>query len=846
MTSTTSLRRSGPEPAEEPETRDHEEPRARQAGRWWALAPVLAPLAVFADALAGRRLLAPGDGYSHFLPMHVLVARIWRSGQVPGWNPFTFSGSPLLALSQAGVFYPPNLVFLFLPPVLANNVTVVVSFMIAGAGAYALTLLLTGDRAGAAVAGLVFGLSGFMFGHVGHQNMIAGVAWIPWALFGYELLRQRFSTLRLLGASGALALILIAGHPQMFFMALLVLGMYATVLLAIERRSTRGRPLGILVVIVTASLGLAAVQLLPTALILHATDRAAIDFETATSYSFPKTHLALLVFPYLFGNTVPIEPFTEAYRGTWSLTELSGYTGTAALCLAAAGLAAVRRDRRLLALVVVAVVSLLIALGASTPLGRLFFELPVLGQFRGWARYVAVLDLVVAVLAGAGVAALGHSSARSRRLAAVRAATAAAMVVVAAVVVPRLGAVEQFVVEGSARALALALPAGFAVGTGALCALALRRRRSVPVLACLLVAADAIFSFGIHYEWRAGTAGTSSLPDITRDLDLDRPPGWGALPDAPGGIDRFLFVSPDPSGLPTTPNVNVARGLASANGYDPLAPLRYMETVGGMTYWGGINRPGDVWRPGSDLLDLLRVSVVLVDGEAGLAPEEPGVLGAGEPVPGTEITRYEHRPGLPDAFLVGAVGRSSRPEITSAVTGLSPFDPQRSALIDSECRACAAMTTPGAAGEATLARPGTQTLAVDVQAERPALLVISEAWFPGWTATVDGEPAPVVRADGLLLAVPVGPGAHRVELRYQPPGLTAGAAITATTLLALVGASLVLRRRRRAEIAPRTGDGAPASAEGDASVARGPVRVDDPADEVAAQSRRHDDDVGHR
>lgn len=143
---------------------------------WWVLAPVLAPLAVFAKALAGRQLLAPGDGYHYFLPLHLLAARIWRSGEVPGWNPFSFSGSPLLALNQPGVFYPPNLVFLALPAALANNVSVVVNFVIAGAGAFALTRLLTRNDAGAAVAGLAFSLPGFMFGHIGHQSMIAAAA----------------------------------------------------------------------------------------------------------------------------------------------------------------------------------------------------------------------------------------------------------------------------------------------------------------------------------------------------------------------------------------------------------------------------------------------------------------------------------------------------------------------------------------------------------------------------------------------------------------------------------------------------------------------------------------------
>lgn len=320
-----------PEVAQDPAQPSEELPRRRtcrrliERGSWWFLAPLLAPLVVFADALAGRRLLAPGDGGSLFLPLHLLVARIFREGALPGWNPFSFSGSALLASAQAGVFYPPNLAFLFLSPTLANNVTVVLSFVIAGTGAYAFTRFLSADPAGAAVAGLVFAFSGFMFGHIGHQNMIASLAWFPWAFLGFELLRRRLSALHLLGAGAALALVLLAGHPQMLSVALMALGVYAVALCILDRRTSVARPLVVLVVMVGTALGLAAVQLLPTAAILDVSDRSELSFEAATTYSFSETHLPLLVFPYLFGNTVPLAPFDVAYQGAFetNLTELA-------------------------------------------------------------------------------------------------------------------------------------------------------------------------------------------------------------------------------------------------------------------------------------------------------------------------------------------------------------------------------------------------------------------------------------------------------------------------------------------------------------------------------------------
>ena len=86
-------------------------------------------------------------------------------------------------------------------------------------------------------------------------------------------------------------------------------------------------------------------------------------------------------------------------------------------------------------------------------------------------------------------------------------------------------------------------------------------------------------------------------------------------------------------------------------------------------------------------------------------------------------------------------------------------------------------------------------LALRIEANAPALLVLSEVWDPNWTATVDGEPAPVLLADYTLRAVPVPAGAHEVALRYDPPALRVGLAVTLLTAALLALSALVLFRR---------------------------------------------------
>ncbi|MCU1447933.1 MAG: hypothetical protein JWP02_103, partial [Acidimicrobiales bacterium] len=586
--------------------------QARAISRWiWV--PILAPLAVFWRSVAGFHLLAPGDGYEHYLPLHILAARAWRAGHLPAWNPFGFSGYPLMATNQAAVFYPPNALFIVAGPAIANNLTVVFSFAIAGAGAFLLGRRLCGDDVGALVAGLGFAFCGFMFAHIGHQSMIASISWLPWTLLGFDLVRQRITPLRLSLASGALALALIAGHSQMFALVGLALGIYAGALAVLEWRETRGRPLLVAAVVGVVACGLAAVQLVPTLSILRETDRSKLSYADATSFSYMPSDVPLIAFPYLNGAPYPTNPFSSPYRGHWNLTELSGYPGMAVLALAGAGLGALRRDRRSVALVAVGATTLLMAVGATTPIGRVVYHVPLFGQFRAWARYVVVTDLVLALLAAYGVAALRSESAEIRRAAVRRAGIVAALVVGAAASLPFIHRLQPSMAGGSARVFALAVPALAAVAGAAGALLVSRGRRLGAVAAVGLVAVvalDGIFTFGWFYEWRTHEHPVSGMKS---DFSASEPALWGRVTDAAGGIDRWVYASSDlgPSGLYVDPTD--VKGFRSVNGFDPLAPRRYIRAVGNMVYYGVVQKPDDFWRPGSSLLDVLRVSTVIVN-----------------------------------------------------------------------------------------------------------------------------------------------------------------------------------------------------------------------------------------
>jgi hypothetical protein len=110
---------------------------------------------------------------------------------------------------------------------------------------------------------------------------------------------------------------------------------------------------------------------------------------------------------------------------------------------------------------------------------------------------------------------------------------------------------------------------------------------------------------------------------------------------------------------------------------------------------------------------------------------------------------------------------------------------------------------PTAPGRVLSVARGREAVAIEAEAAGPALLVVNDAWWPGWMAEVDGAPAPILPADGLVRAVPFPAGRHRLVMRYQPPEVGAGLAVSALGLALLVGLGAWEERARRRGGGPR-------------------------------------------
>jgi len=103
---------------------------------------------------------------------------------------------------------------------------------------------------------------------------------------------------------------------------------------------------------------------------------------------------------------------------------------------------------------------------------------------------------------------------------------------------------------------------------------------------------------------------------------------------------------------------------------------------------------------------------------------------------------------------------------------------------------------------ATLRAYEPNRVVIDVETDRPGLLILTDTYYPGWRAEVDGQDAPIYRADGLFRAIAIGPGSHAVVLTYLPWSFLIGLVMTMSTALLLACYCVNFRSSRRREDTP--------------------------------------------
>ncbi|WZO99007.1 hypothetical protein EP7_000599 [Isosphaeraceae bacterium EP7] len=366
------------------------------------VAAMLAALATWLWPLGiGGRMPVGGDVTQFSIGLMGVLGQSLRAGRLPFWNDLWGYGFPGIAESQMGVYYPPHLLLYgLLSTELAYTLSLVLHVAWGALGAYWLARLMGVSAVGSALAGFVWSASGFFVVHMPHQWGYTVGSWMPWVwALGWRLVTEPPGASRTRAGwwlAAALAVQVLPGHFQVAFITQVGLGV-----LLLGSGKLGGRAVGRFTLVGIGALALAALQMAPTARLasLASADR---DYEYLSGFAATPVHLVSYLAPALFHRSPLWRPVAWDPFHT-SPEEHLAYVGLAPLWLAALAVYRLgRADRATRALLVAAFVTLLLSLGPYIPGFSWLCQIPGFSFFRAPARWSAATGLALAVLAGLG------------------------------------------------------------------------------------------------------------------------------------------------------------------------------------------------------------------------------------------------------------------------------------------------------------------------------------------------------------------------------------------------------------------------------------------------------------
>jgi hypothetical protein len=773
---------------------------------------------LFSSSVIGGKVLSPGDAVqaaapfaahrapslrvsnfalddlSYLFEPHLYVARqAVRDGRLPLWNSSVGTGRPLGG-EQGGPLFPTSWLAYILPFWSSLAFIALAKVLLAAGGTYLLARALALRRSASLLSAVAFGFSTLFIVFVGHgqTNALALAPWMLWAAERLVVRARVFDAILLAVLSG---LALFSGHPETTLLDYLIVAAFLGFRLVVARRARRMRRTDVRRrLLLAAGAGalaafIGALMIVPFLQLLH----QSFEHSRATGGKDSARDLALgLFFPELFGRPDKIELNHPNLGVLTSVFAGRTYIGALPVLLAAGGLA-VRRSTVQWFFVAAAVVSGLIMV--VHPIRTVVGKLPLLSLVN-LHEFIWPLTLSLALLAGFGVQRLLEASAEQRRrawtvMAAVAILPIAAWLGTHPHLLGSLSAALQDLPtmrrnEHSADAAALGAILRWAIlcGIGALVLRVLGARgRALALTIVAITVAD--------------------LVTIDRGFQP-------AVPEAqahPRATPSMVIAAKDPSarvigiGIALGPDLAETYGLRDGRVED-LPPLtrytRLFTALGGAYNIGlGLTEIPAGRPPDRRLLDLLGAKYVIDDATAPPARGLTTVYSR----PGERLRENPH--AFPHAWV--AYGWRGSDALNTSLTRI--IDSSAHQLLNEPVLEGARSRSSGAvATPAHVTGESSSHVTIEVDATTDGFLVLDDAYYPGWSAKVNGRAAPIRAANAAFRAVAV-PGGHDVvTFEYSAGAVRFSAWVTlGAIILSLLGLFFASARWKRRSVDARSG-----------------------------------------
>jgi hypothetical protein len=731
------------------------------------------------------------DSFSQFYPWRSLVGEFWRVGKAPLWNPYMFSGTPFLATLHSASLYPLNTLYLFLSNLDAWVGLVILQIFLASIFMYFLLRELNLTKWASVLGAIAFAFSGYMiawleFATGGHAGL-----WLPLLLYFELKLVNSGKTIWTVPISAVFFFIYTAGDFQVPFYITLTYLLFGGYLLRQKggRQQLHSRKALLVVGSLILGMLLSLPQLLPVIELFTQSVRANDPYIQEYYYGLMHWEkIVNFVWPDFFGNVV-----TRNYWGKYGYHEYLAFVGIVPLIFVSISIFTkkLKHETFFWVLLVICLIFLF-----PTPLAFLPYKLNIPGLGTSSAsRVIFLVDFCLAVLA-----AYGFSKWTKNRhglgkvikyLLAVSFGVGLGLTICVSyldssgigVSIPILANLKVALRNIIPSSLVILVLGGFLVVQKIIAVLGYRKLGKLfrVLLPCLIVAVT--IGELLRFAWK-------NTPFSLRKF---------VFPET--RITRFLQEKDGPfriaGGIPL--NLFMPYNINSAEGYDPIYPKRNSEwfsLVNSRGFLALSGRYGLIHDYSSPLIDFANVAYVVdykknVNGEI----SEKGAFANGVKQPKFRevffegrIKVFENTDVLPRVFVSGnykiasneqnwvdSLFSSGELEDRQIVLESNPsFKPSRNKLEYS----------------VTNFVQGFNRIDIDVANSGNGLLFLSESYYPGWEAYINGRRTKIFRANYIFKAIQLPEGNHHVEFIYNPNSFRIGKTAFFAVLVFLAGVVL--------------------------------------------------------
>ncbi len=768
-------------------------------------------LVFFYDLFEDRFLLTERDLGAYFIPPRFFWVESIKKGDFPLWNPYQFCGQPFFANPQHGILYPFHILFFILPFDIAFNGIIVLHFFLAGLFLFLLLKELKASVTGALISSLVFMLSGYLLSVHSLLSTLLSVVWTPLIFLFFKRAIERRGLKQKVLTALWMTLSFMGGGVEIVYgnfilLVLLILfhlkeerlevSKYGTFKSLIERFRS-------LVMVSFFFFVLSAIQLIPfLELWIHSNRGGGISYEEATIWSFAPRDFILFFFPDFFGYFLDIKRYWT--NQCWLKTL---YTGGLPFILTLIYFLFSRRDRegekgRMKALFLgIIFVSFFFSLGRYNPLYPFVFKyFPFFHGIRYPVKFLYLFIFALSITSGLGFERLREilrdkSWKFFKSILFLLASLSAFLLLF-------------FVLGHSPIAMFLKFKGIDSPGFNSISTNLYHIKRFFFYLTLFFL----LLRIGSEVKWRGWSKGLL-MAFLTLDLfgnmgfygrELTREyfqkTRIQEIMTQDQGFFR-VFSTPKTTSLENTILMDSSKPLDFLK-EKHLPSLNMLHRIYDM--WGvdviRLKRTDELYRTfiqnppisSTSLLRLYGVRYVISTSFINEDMDFEFIYGRIEGLQGEKeelLTRntiklYRNRKPLPRAWILGnykvlnskeILQRLSNPEFNPEeeviLEGTPPFVPKQKKI----------------KGEIRIFSETNRRFRLEVVNEEEGLLVLSDTYYPGWKAFVDGKEEKIFRADYNFRAILIPPGSHLVEFVYDPLSFKLGGWITLLGFLGCFG-----------------------------------------------------------